>query len=61
MRFLALSLHHNLDGESVILAAPDCPIERHSGGFLYHSNNTGETFWVPDAAVTRASVKLVTE
>lgn len=61
MRFLALSLQHSLDGEAVITATPECPIERHSGGFLYHSNNTGQTFWVPDAAVTRADVKIVTE
>ena len=59
--FLALSLQHNLDGEPVITATNERPIERYSGGFAYHSPNTGETYWVPDAAVTRASVKIVSE
>lgn len=59
--FLALSLQHNLDGEPVIVATDGCPIERYSGGFAYHSPNTGETYWVPDAAVTRAAVKIVSE
>lgn len=61
MIFLALSLQHSLDGEPVVVATDENPIERYSGGFAYHSNNTGATYWVPDAVVTRASVRIVTE